>query len=106
MGVIKSVLKEELENAIKLKKEYEEKIKEYPGGTFIQKDRGGNKYYYLAYRNGDKVKFVYKGKKISKEDKEKLKKDKRLRRKYKEQIKKLKKRIKYLRKILRGKEEV
>lgn len=106
MGVIKSILREELENAIEMKKKYEEKLKEHPGGSFVEKDRGGNKYYYLAYRDGDKVKFIYKGKEISREDRKKLKKDKRLRKKYKEQIKKLKKRIKYLRKVLNGKEEV
>lgn len=106
MGVIKGVLREELENSIKMKKDYEKALKAYPGGCFVQKQLRGHKYYYLAVRDGRKVKFIYKGKKLSKEDIAKLKHSKGLRKKYKELIKKLNKQIKYLKKVLRGKEDV
>ena len=106
MGVIKGVLREELENSIRMKKDYKEALKAHPGGTFVQKKIRGHKYYYLAVRIGKKVKFIYKGKKLSKEDMEKLEKSKRLRQKYKKLIQKLSKQIKYLRKTLRGKEDV
>ena len=106
MGVIKGVLKEELENSIRLKKGYEKALKKYPGGSLIEKEIKGYKYYYLAYRDGNRVRFIYKGKKLSKEFVAELKKSKQLRAKYKKFIHQLNKRIKYLRKSLRGKENV
>lgn len=106
MGVIKGVLKEELENSLRMKQEYEKELGSYPGGCFIRKEIRGNKYYYLAVRKGKKVKFIYKGKELSKGDIAQLKDSRRLRKKYKELIKKLSKRIKYLRKVLHGKEDV
>jgi len=106
MGIIKSVLKEELHNSIKLKGQYQKALKRYPGGSFIQKEIRGRKYIYLAVRDGKKVKFMYKGKKLSKNDIEELKRSRSMRLKYKQLIRKLNKRIKYLRKVLRGKEDV
>ena len=106
MGVIKGVLREELENSIKMKKDYEKALKAHPGGCFVRKEIRGHKYYYLAIRNGKRVKFVYKGKELSKEDAANLEKSKRLRQKYKKLIQKLNKQIKYLQKALRGKEDV
>ena len=106
MGVIKSVLKEELENSIRMKKNYEKALKSHPGGCFVQKEIRGHKYFYLAVRDGKKVRFIYKGKKVSKDEIAKLEKSKRLRNKYKELLQKLERQIKYLRKSLRGKEDV
>ena len=106
MGIIKSVLKEELENSIKLKAQYEKVLVQYPGGSFIRKEIKGHKYYYLAVRKGKKVKFIYKGKKLCKNDIENLAESKKLRQKYKKLIQKLNKQIRYLRRSLRGKEAV
>lgn len=106
MGVIKSVLKEELENSLRLKKEYEKELRNYPGGSFIKKDINGHKYYYLAVRMGKKVKFIYKGKKLARKDIAELNKSKEMRKKYKQQIRKLRERISYLRRALSGKEDV
>ena len=106
MGIIKSVLKEELNNAYIVKEDYEKALKEYCGGSYVKKKIKGNEYYYHAYRHGKKVVFKYKGKKLSKEDKDKLQKSKKKRKKYKEMIGKVNKRIKYLRRVLRGKEDV
>ena len=89
MGVIKDLLKEELENSIRLKEDYKEVLKKYPGGSLIKKEIRGHKYYYLAFRNGKKVRFVYKGKKISEDELRKFKESKRLRLKYKNLIRKL-----------------
>ena len=105
MGVIKDLLKEELENSLRLRVDYKEELKKYPGGSIIVKEIRGHNYYYLAYRDAKKVKFIYKGKKISKDDVEKLKELRRLRAKYKKLIQKLDKRIKYLKKALHGKED-
>ena len=106
MGVIKSVLKEELENSLRMKKNYEKALNSHLGGCFVQKEIRGHKYYYLAIRDGKKVRFIYKGKSISKDEMAKLEKSKRLRKKYKKLIQKLDRQIKYLRKSLRGKEDV
>ena len=106
MGIIKGVLREELQNSIRLEKRYRKALKLYPGGTFIKKKIKGHYYYYLAIREGKKVRFIYKGKELLKGDIEKLKKSRKMRQKYKEFIQKLKRQIKYLRKSLRGKEDV
>lgn len=106
MGVIKSVLREELENSIRMKKQYEKSLMNYPGGSFVEKKIKGHQYYYLAVRQGKKVRFIYKGKKLSKEDKNNLDKSRKMRKRYKELIKKLNNRIRFLRKVLNGKEDV
>jgi len=105
VGVIKSVLREELDNSVRIKKEYRRALAEYPGGCIVKKKIKGHSYYYLAIRFGKKVKFIYKGKKISKEDIASLKKSKKMRKKYKKLIQKLDKRIKFIRRALRGREE-
>jgi len=106
MGLIKGVLKEELENSVRLKKAYEEELKKRPGGSLVLKSIKGHKYYYVAYRDGGRVKFIYKGKKLSKEFLAEFEKSKKIREKHKEMVRKLKGRIKYLRKALHGKENV
>lgn len=106
MGVIKGVLREELGNSIRMKENYKKALRSYPGGCFVEKKIRGHKYYYLAIREGKRVKFIYKGKQVSKEDLAKLEKSKRMRKKYKKLIQKLGRQIKYLRKVLRGKEDV
>jgi len=106
MGAIKDLLREELDNSIRLRKDYKEELRKQPGGSIVAKKIKGHKYYYLAFRDGKKVRFIYKGKKISKDDIGKLKESRRLRAKYKKLIQKLDKRIKYLKKALHGKEGI
>ncbi|MBU1007400.1 MAG: hypothetical protein KKH08_07440 [Candidatus Omnitrophica bacterium] len=105
MGVIKDLLREELDNSLRLRVDYKEELKKYPGGSIVVKDIRGHNYYYLAYRDAKKVRFIYKGKKISKDDIGKLKESKRFRVKYKKLIQKLDRRIKYLKRALHGKED-
>lgn len=106
MGLIKGVLREELNNSLRLKDNYNKELKKRPGGSIVEKRIGGHKYYYLAFREGDKVRFIYKGKTLSGEFLAEFEKSKRLRKKYKELIRQLAVRIKYLRKALHGKENV
>ncbi len=106
MGMIKGVLREELENSKKIKQGYEKALKANPGGCIVKKIIKGHSYYYLAIRDGKKVKFIYKGKVLSKDFLAELKKQKRLRKKYKDNIVKLNKQIKFLEKSLHGKEDV
>lgn len=106
MGLIKGVLKEELENSLRLKEGYKRELKARPGGSIIKKSIHGHSYYYVAYRDGGKVRFIYKGKELSREFREAFDKSKRLRVKYKGLIRQLNARIKYLEKALCGKEDV
>jgi len=104
-GVIKSVLAEELENSIRMKKEYEKALKKLPEGCISVKKIKGHKYCYLVKRIGKKVKHIYKGKMSKKEIKE-YEEAKMLRAKYRNSLAQVKKQIKFLRGTLRGKEAV
>ncbi|MBU0687323.1 MAG: hypothetical protein KKB81_05675 [Candidatus Margulisbacteria bacterium] len=105
MAVIKSVLKEELKNSLRMKKEYELALKKLPKGALVSRMVKGHKYYYLAAREGKKVKYKYLGK-IADAEKNKYMEAKIMRAKYKNLLSKVKKQIQFLKRSLRGKEEV
>lgn len=104
-GVIKGVLAEELENSIRMRKEYEEALRKLPRGCLAAKEIRGHKYYYLVRRINNKVKYIYKGK-TSGEDIKKHEKIKMLRAKYRKLLSQVKKQIRFLRSSLRGKESI
>lgn len=104
-GVIKGMLREELQNSLRMKKEYEIALRKLQKGCIVEKSIGRNKYYYLVKRIGRKVKYLYLGK-PSKEDIKKYSEAKVLRAKYRNLLSKVKKQIKYLRGTLRGKEAI
>ena len=105
MGVIKGVLKEELENSLRMKKEYEKALRELPEGCLAEKKIRGHKYYYLVKRVGSKVKYIYKGK-ISNEEVDKYSEAKKLRAKYRKLLSQVKKQIRFLKGAIRGKESI
>ena len=105
MRIIKGVLREELENSLKMKKGYEQALEDLPRGCLVQKEIRGHKYYYLAVREDSKVKYVYKGK-VSDDYIKKYAEAKKMRAKYRNLLSQAKKQIKFLRKTLRGKESV
>ena len=104
-GVIKGVLAEELENSLRMKKEYEAALKKLPEGCLSVKKIRGHEYCYLVKRVGKKVKYIYKGK-MSQEEKKKFEEAKVLRAKYRNLLSQVKKQIKFLRSALRGKEAI
>lgn len=104
-GVIKGVLAEELENSLRMKKEYEAALKKLPEGCISVKKIRGHEYCYLVKRVGKKVKYIYKGK-MSQEEKKKFEEAKVLRAKYRNLLSQVKKQIKFLRSALRGKEAI
>ena len=104
-GVIKGALAEELENSLRMKKEYEEALSRLPKGCLAIRKIRGHEYYYLVKRIGKKVKYIYKGK-ISEEEKKKYSEAKELRAKYKKLLAQVKKQIRFLRSSLRGKEAI
>jgi hypothetical protein len=101
MEPIKSVLKEELENSLRLKKLYEKELRKLPSGVLVCKNIKGHKYYYLVKREGGKVRYYYKGK-LSKKEIAKWNQIKNLRKKYKKLLKVVNNQIAFLRKSLRN----
>ena len=105
MGVIKGVLKEELENSLRMKSGYERELGKLPKGSLVKKKVKGHEYYYLLSREHGKVKFVYKGK-VSEEEIKKYREAKEYRAKYRKLLSHVKKQIRFLGSALRGKESV
>lgn len=103
---IKGILKEELDNSIRMKESYEKELAKLPAGSLIQKKIKGHMYYYVVLRENGDVKFNYQGKNITDEIKEKYAKAKELRKKYRNNISQVKRQIKFLKGVLRGQESI
>ena len=104
MGVLKGVLKEELQNSQDMLKSYNREIAKIKG-CLIRKKIGKRYYYYLAKRQGKKVNFVYKGP-ISDKVKNAYLEQRKMFNKYKKLSLQAKGQVKFLRRALRGKEAV
>lgn len=104
MGVIRGVLQEELDNSEKIVARYQEEIDKLKG-ALVKKKVGNKCYYYLAVREGKKVRFIYKGV-ASEAKKNEFKRNKKKVKQYKDMVKKAKEQIKFLGRALRGKEAV
>lgn len=104
-GVIKGALFEELQNSLRMCKEYERALQKLPKGCLVVKNIRGREYHYLVHRAGKKIRYVYKGK-VSAKEKEQYKEAKMLRAKYRKLLSQVKKQIKFLRSSLRGKEAI
>jgi hypothetical protein len=103
---IKGVLKEELDNSIRMKEKYEQELAKLPVGSLIKKKIKGHEYYYIVLRENGDVKFIYKGKKVSEDLIKEYARAKELRKKYRNSLSQLKKQIKFLKGALRGKETI
>ncbi len=104
-GVIKGVLAEELENSLRMKKEYEEALRRLLQGCLAKRKIRGHDYFYLVKRVDSKVKYIYKGK-VSEEEIKKYEEAKVMRAKYRKLLSQVKKQVRFLRGSLRGKEAV
>ena len=104
--VIKSVLREELQNSLRMKKQYERELAKLPKGSLVKRIIKGHEYYYLVYRENGKFRSIYKGKSVTKRELKKYQEAKELRAKYRHSLSKLKKQIRYLKGVLRGTEEI
>ena len=100
MNPIKSVIKEELANSCRLQKKYERELKKLPKGSLVRKNISGHEYYYLAIRDGKKVKHTYIGKLGSKEIK-KYDQIKKARKRYRALLLETKKQIAFLERSLK-----
>jgi len=104
-GVIKGVLAEELENSLRMKREYEEALRRLPQGCLAKRKIRGHEYFYLVKRFDKKVKYIYKGK-VPEEEIKKYEEAKVMRSKYRKLLSQVKKQIRFLRGSLRGKEAI
>jgi hypothetical protein len=102
---IKGILREELENSLKMKADYEKKLSKLPVGSLARRKIKGQYYYYLIYRDNGKVKSVYKGK-VSEKILQKYSEAKKYRAKYRHLLSRLKKEIRFIKGALRGKEPI
>lgn len=104
-GVIKGLLAEELENSLRMQKDYESALNKLPQGCLVKKKIRGHEYYYIVKREGKKVLYVYQGK-ASVQEIKRFDEAKRLRAKYRTSLSKVKKQVKFLKGALRGKEPI
>jgi len=104
--VIKGILREELENSLRMQKQYEKELSALPKGSLVKRNINGREYIYLIYREDGKFCSVYKGKSVSDKEWNKYQNAKKKRAMYRKSISKLKKQIRYLKGVLRGQEEI
>lgn len=104
--VIKSVLREELETSLRMKKKYERELAKLPRGSLVKRNIRGNEYYYWVSREKGEFKSIYRGKSVPKQEIQKYRQAKELRAKYRSALSKIKKQIRFLKGALRGKQEI
>ncbi|MFC1497950.1 hypothetical protein ACFLS1_05695 [Verrucomicrobiota bacterium] len=98
---IKNMLKEELQNSLQIRKDYERALKKIPKGALVKKIIGKHPYYYLAFRQGGKVRFDYIGK-LDNDEIRKHNEAREYRARYRKKLSEVNKQINFIRKVLRG----
>ena len=103
--IIKSLLREELENSLRMQKDYERELAKLPKGSLVRRMIKGREYFYLIYREDGQFRSLYRGK-VSAEEIEKYRHAKEFRAKYRNLLSQVKKQVRFIRGTLRGKEPV
>lgn len=106
MVVIKNVLREELENSLRMRKRYEEELAKLPKGSLVARRIKGHTYYYLVLREKGAFKSVYQGKSVARKELQRYAEAKEFRAKYRKALSQIKRQIRYLQGALRGKEAI
>jgi len=100
---LKDVLKEEIDNAVRLQQRYQQEMARLPKGSLVEKSIKGRKYYYCVYRNDTgKVCFDYIGKDVPEKKKKEFAAVKKKRAQYRKLISQLNREVKFLRKSVGG----
>lgn len=99
MNPVRGVLVEELANSERLLRKYRQALQAIPKGSLVSKSIKGRIFYYLAYREGGKVRFEYQGK-LSAERVAALKDAAARKKKYRALIADLKKQVVFLTRAL------
>jgi hypothetical protein len=103
---IKSILREELANSQRMKRDYERVLAKLPRGSLVRRTIKGNSYYYLIYRQDGRFRSIYKGTAVPEATLLRYQRAKALRAKYRQNLSKVKRQIAFLRGAVRGKEPV
>ena len=103
---IKELLREELGNSLRMERDYQRELAKLPRGCIVKKLIGGRVYFYLAFREKDRVRFQYKGRKMDDREAAKYGDAKRFRVQYRKLLSDVRKQIKFLRRALRAKQAV
>ena len=103
---IKELLKEELGNSLRMERDYRRALAKLPRGSVVKKIIRGRAYYYLAYREKSRVRFLYKGRKMEQREIAKYRDAQRFRAQYRKLLSNVRKQIIFLRKALRAKQAV
>ncbi len=102
---IKGVLREELDNSLRMQERYEQELSKLPKGSLVKRRIRDHEYYYLVYREDGKVRSVYRGKPDANEiARYAAARDQRAM--YRKLLSKAKRQVKFLRGALRGKEPI
>jgi hypothetical protein len=102
---IKGVLREELENSLRMQVRYEQELSSLPKGSLVKRRIRGNEYYYLVYREDGKVRSVYRGKPDANEIAQYAAvRDRRAM--YRNLLSKARRQVRFLQGVLRGKEPI
>ncbi|MDP3722694.1 MAG: hypothetical protein Q8R91_04255 [Candidatus Omnitrophota bacterium] len=99
--VIRHVLQEELVNSRRMQRRYAQALRGLGRGSLVRKLIGGHPYYYLAMRDGKRVRFRYLGKLSAPERQERLAQH-RKRGQYRRLLREVKQQIRFLERSLRG----
>lgn len=99
MNPVKGVLAEELQNSERMLRKYQQALASLPKGSLVNKKIKGSRFYYLAYRQGSRVRFDYKGK-LSPDEVAKGKEAQSLRAKYRRLIAELKEQVVFIKRAL------
>ena len=99
--VIKGVLREELANSRRMQRRYEQALRRIGRGSLVKKRIGRQDYYYLAAREGDRVRFRYLGK-LSAQALRERQAQRRQRGQYRRLLSEVKQQIRFLERSLRG----
>lgn len=99
MSIVKDILRDERDRLSLLKNQIDNEIASLPKGSLSRKKRSNRFFFYLVYREGDKVIFKYVGKENSPEV-EALEKDIKKRRKLEQRLREIKVALKDIRRGL------
>ena len=103
---IKELLKEELGHSLRMERDYQRELRKLPRGCVVKKKVRSRVYFYIAFRDKARVRFIYRGRSMSEDDLAKYAKAKRRRAQYRGLLSDVRKQIKFLRKALRAKQAV
>lgn len=103
MKILKGILEEQLDNAIRLKKDYIKTLAQLGHGSIIKKKIYNHDYYYNEYRDGSRIVFEYLGR-LKPEEIEVFSDNRHRREEYKRMIRELDRQISFLEKALCAKE--